>query len=90
VAGETLLTAAVGIAAGIPLALLAIRLALPAHAELSTGWTVAAAAGGLVLAATTQLAPALRTARRGSGRSSPLEGPGPGSRVRWKRPRGKR
>ena len=66
VAGETLLTAAVGIAAGIPLALLAIRLALPAHAALSTGWTVAAAAGGLVLAATTQLAPALRTARRGS------------------------
>ncbi len=61
-AGESLLTGLLGIVGGIPLALLAVRLALPAHTPLSSGWTLGAALAGLVLAATTQLGPAVRTA----------------------------
>ncbi|MGI8697368.1 MAG: ABC transporter permease [Mycobacteriales bacterium] len=62
---EALLTAVAGIAVGIPLARLAIALALPAGATLSVSWTVAAAAAGLLLAGATQLAPAARTIRAG-------------------------
>jgi putative ABC transport system permease protein len=63
-AGETALTGLLGIAGGIPLALLAVDLALPGRPPLAVGWTVGAALTGLVLAAATQLGPAVRTARR--------------------------
>ena len=42
VAGEALVTAAVGALIGLPLALLAMRLALPAGAPLPTAWAVTA------------------------------------------------
>ena len=64
VAGETALTGGLGVLLGIPLALLAVRLALPSGARLSLGWTVAAAVIGLLLAAATQLGPAARAALR--------------------------
>jgi len=64
VAGETALTGGLGVLLGIPLALLAARLALPAAARLALPWTVAAAVIGLLLAAATQLGPAVRAAMR--------------------------
>ncbi len=64
VAGESLLTGALGVLLGLPLAALAIQLALPSGARLVAGWTTAAAAAGLVLAAVTQLGPAARAALR--------------------------
>jgi putative ABC transport system permease protein len=64
VAGETLLTGGLGVLLGVPLAVVATRLALPAGARLSPGWTVAAALSGLVLAAATQLGPAVRATLR--------------------------
>jgi putative ABC transport system permease protein len=62
VGGEAVLTAAVGAALGLPLALLAIRLALPAGSSLSAGWTAAAVVGGLLLAVGTQAGTVLRLA----------------------------
>lgn len=62
VAGEAVLTAAMGVALGLPLALLAVRLALPAGTPLSVGWTLAAAFGGLLLAAGTQAGTVVRLA----------------------------
>jgi putative ABC transport system permease protein len=64
VASETLVTGGVGAILGIPLAVLAVRLALPAGTRLSVGWTVAAGAVGLLIAAVTQLGPAIRAALR--------------------------
>ncbi len=64
VAGESALTGGVGVLLGVPLAVLATRLALPAGARLSSGWTVAAALAGLLLAAATQLGPAARATLR--------------------------
>ncbi len=62
VAGEAAITAAAGAALGLPLALLAIRLALPAGSSLSLGWTLAGAVGGLLLAAGTQAGTVTRLA----------------------------
>ncbi|MEP6696414.1 MAG: FtsX-like permease family protein [Pseudonocardiales bacterium] len=64
VAVETVITGGLGALLGIALAILAVRLALPAGARLSAGWAVLAMAAGLLLAAVTQLAPALRAAVR--------------------------
>lgn len=64
VAGETVVTGGLGALLGIPLGVLAVRLALPAGTRLSPGWTLAAAVTGLLLAAATQLGPALRVAVR--------------------------
>ncbi|MBA2699904.1 MAG: ABC transporter permease, partial [Nocardioidaceae bacterium] len=62
VAGESVAIAAVGSLLGVPLALLAINLALPAGTSLAFGWTLAAVAGGLVLALVTQAGSVLRLA----------------------------
>lgn len=62
VAGEAALIAALGTALGLPLALLAIRLALPASTPLPWGWALAATAGGTVLALVTQAEPVARLA----------------------------
>ncbi len=62
VAGESVAIAAVGALLGIPLALLAIKLALPARTSLALGWTIAAMVGGLVLAMATQAGSVLRLA----------------------------
>ena len=62
VAGEAVATAVLGAVLGVPLALLAIRLALPAGTQLSPGWTVAAVIGGLVLALATQAGAVVRLA----------------------------
>jgi putative ABC transport system permease protein len=62
VGGEAALTATLGAALGLPLALLAIRLALPTGSSLSPGWTVAALVGGLLLALGTQGGTVLRLA----------------------------
>jgi putative ABC transport system permease protein len=62
VAGEAVLTAALGTAIGLPLAALAVRLALPAGGSLSLGWVTAATAGGVLLALATQTGPVLRLA----------------------------
>jgi len=64
VAAETALTVGLGVLLGVPLALLAARLALPAGARLSLGWTLTAAVVGLLLAAATQLAPAAHATLR--------------------------
>ncbi len=61
---ETAMTGGLGVLLGIPLALLAVRLALPAGAALSLGWTWGAVGAGVLLAAATQLGPALRTVVR--------------------------
>ncbi len=61
---ETALTAALGIALGVPLALVAVALALPAGTGLSTGWTITGAVAGLLLAGLTQLGPAVRAVAR--------------------------
>lgn len=62
VAGEALMVAAVGGLLGVPLAVLAVRLALPAGTSLSFAWTTAAIAAGLLLAFATQVGPVLRLA----------------------------
>ncbi|MGB9378166.1 MAG: FtsX-like permease family protein [Mycobacteriales bacterium] len=61
---ETAVTGGLGVLLGVPLAALAVRLALPAGARLSGGWTIGAVAAGLLLAAATQLGPGLRSAIR--------------------------
>jgi len=67
VGGETLATAILGCLVGLALAVLAVRLALPAGTPLSTGWIAGGLATGVGLAAATQLAPIARAAgRRGS------------------------
>ncbi len=62
VAGEASATAVLGAVLGVPLALLAVRLALPSGTQLSTGWTIAAVIGGLVLAFATQAGAVVRLA----------------------------
>lgn len=62
IAAESLAVAFLGTVLGIPLALLAIRLALPAGTTLSTRWTVAAVTSGLLLALATQAGSVLRLA----------------------------
>ncbi|MEO7350634.1 MAG: FtsX-like permease family protein [Marmoricola sp.] len=54
VAGESVTIAALGASLGVPLALLAIQLALPSGTSLSPWWTLTAIGGGLVLALATQ------------------------------------
>ncbi|MDQ1627539.1 MAG: putative transport system permease protein [Actinomycetota bacterium] len=55
VAAEAAVTAALGAVLGVPLATLAVRLALPPATSLSLSWTVLAVVGGFVLALGTQL-----------------------------------
>lgn len=62
VGAEAMVTAAVGVILGIPLAALAIWLALPVGATLTLGWTVAAILVGMVLALITQGGPVVRLA----------------------------
>lgn len=62
VTGESLAIAALGAVLGIPLALLAISIALPTGTPLSTGWAVSAVVGGLLLAVATQAGSVLRLA----------------------------
>ncbi|MEP7091680.1 MAG: FtsX-like permease family protein [Nocardioidaceae bacterium] len=62
VAAESVVIAAVGAVLGVPLAMLAIRLALPSGTALAFGWAMAAIVGGLVLALTTQAGPVLQRA----------------------------
>ena len=64
VAGETALTGVVGVVLGVPLAVLAVHLALPAGAHLAASWTWTAALAGLLLAAGTQLGPTVRATLR--------------------------
>lgn len=64
VGGESVAIAAVGALLGIPLALLAVRLALTPGTALSAHWSVAAVIGGLLLALATQAGPVLRLAVR--------------------------
>lgn len=59
---EALATAVVGALLGVPIALLAIGLALPPGATLPFGWTLTAILGGLLLALGTQTGPFLRQA----------------------------
>ncbi len=68
VAGESVAVAAVGALLGVPLARLAVGLALPAGTPLAPGWTAAAVIGGLVLALATQAGTVL-TLAFGRGRS---------------------
>jgi putative ABC transport system permease protein len=67
-AGEALLVAVIGGLLGIPLSLLAIRLALPTGTVLPLGWTAAAIVGGIVLALVTQAGPVVALAF-GGGRT---------------------
>ena len=62
VAGESVAIAVAGGLVGVPLALLAIRLALPPGTSLSPGWTMTALGGGLALALATQAGSVLRLA----------------------------
>lgn len=59
--GEALATAVLGAGLGVPLAAVALRLAVPG-ASLVASWTIVAAIGGALLAVATQAAPALRLA----------------------------
>ncbi|TPG17349.1 FtsX-like permease family protein [Pedococcus bigeumensis] len=61
-AGEALVVAFIGGLLGVPLSLLAIRLALPAGTTLSLGWMASAIAGGVVLALATQTGPVVALA----------------------------
>ncbi|MEP6816416.1 MAG: ABC transporter permease [Marmoricola sp.] len=61
-AGEALAAAVIGTVLGVPLALLAVRLTLPAGTTLSPAWTVTAVVGGLLLALATQAAAVARLA----------------------------
>lgn len=65
VAAESATVAALGAALGVPLALLAISLALPSGTPLSWGWTLAAMALGLLLALATQAGSVVRPALGG-------------------------
>ncbi|MGF7237590.1 MAG: ABC transporter permease, partial [Frankia sp.] len=66
VGGESAVTAVLGGLLGLPLALLAIRWALPAGSGLTPGWTWGALGIGAAVAAATQLGPAaLAVSRRG-------------------------
>lgn len=60
--GESLAVALLGAVVGVPLAALAISLALPSGTPLSPLWTVSAVIGGLLLAVGTQLGSVLRMA----------------------------
>ncbi len=60
IASESFAIAALGTVIGLPLALLAAKLALPSGTSLVWGWSIAAVAGGLVLALATQAGPVLR------------------------------
>lgn len=62
IGAEATATAAVGAMLGLPIALLAIRWALPSNASLPVGWSVAAVGGGLLLAIVTQAGPLVRHA----------------------------
>lgn len=62
VTGESVAIAAAGALLGVPLAALALRLALPVDTPLSARWTIAAVLGGLALALVTQAGPVLRLA----------------------------
>ena len=64
VTAEAALTAALAAAVGLPLAVLAIKLALPSGAALSVGWVIAAVASATLLAAGTQAGTVLRTILR--------------------------
>ena len=63
VTGESLTIATAGALMGLPLALVALDLALPPGTPLSPGWTATAIGGGLLLALVTQAGPVLRLAR---------------------------
>ena len=80
VAGESVAVAAVGALLGVPLALLAVRLALPSGTSLSLGWTLTAVGGGLVLALATQAGSVLRLAW-GRDRSGVAEEASRGQRL---------
>ncbi len=64
VAGESVAIATVGALLGVPLAQLAVRLALPVGTSLDWGWTWAALFGGLVLTLATQAGSVLGLALR--------------------------
>jgi putative ABC transport system permease protein len=59
-AWEAVLVVVAGSAIGVPLALLAIRLALPSGTALAAGWTIAGILAGLVIALATQIGPLVR------------------------------
>ena len=65
VAGESFAVAALGAVLGVPLALLAVRWALPSGTQLALGWTLVAIIGGLLLALATQAGSVLRLALGG-------------------------
>jgi putative ABC transport system permease protein len=73
VGAEAALTAVLGGALGIPLALLAVRLALPRGAVLPLGWTLVAIAAGALLAAGTQAGTVVRLLFRRSESSVAAE-----------------
>ena len=82
VGAEALVTAVLGTALGVPLTLLAIRLALPSGTALSTRWTVVAVVGGVLLAVATQAGAVVRVALRRAGSGVAAEasgGPRPGT-----------
>ncbi|CAN5573053.1 hypothetical protein BH10ACT10_BH10ACT10_00080 [soil metagenome] len=62
ISAESIAVAVLGGVLGVPLALLAIRLALPTGTPLSTGWAIAALTSGLLLALATQAGSVLRLA----------------------------
>ena len=62
VGAESVAVALLGGLLGVPLALLALHLALPAGTPLSTGWTITALVSGLLLALATQGGTVLRLA----------------------------
>ncbi|MCW2761525.1 MAG: hypothetical protein JWR85_1726 [Marmoricola sp.] len=84
VAGEAAITATLGAALGLPMALLAVRLALPAGTGLPWAWALAATVGGAALALATQAAPAARLtfARNRSGVAAEAT-PGPRKGTPW-------
>ncbi|MDQ1640695.1 MAG: putative transport system permease protein [Actinomycetota bacterium] len=84
IAGEAGLTALVGAVLGLPLAMLAVRLALPSGSTLSTRWAVIAVVGGIVLAAATQALPQLGLIRgQGAATVAAEAARGPRQRTPW-------
>jgi putative ABC transport system permease protein len=84
VMGEAAITAALGTALGVPLAVLAIRLALPADTPLSWPWTLAAVVGGAALALVTQAGPVARLSfGRGESGVAAEASRGPTTRTPW-------